>query len=1141
MRKIILAALSAFACFNCVSAQAATLLAESEDFLAPGMWTRGVRDGQGFISTESTGIASTVVKIPEDGIYYVWASSFDFEKVNPGIRSYKVLIDGAPLPKPAAKHGKDGWKWELLGSVQIKKGNVAISLEGVGTFPRSDALILTADSAYDPNVLCKTSDDRRKIKTANINLKIENKYLSEFSKLTPLKNVTNAQTVSVGNAILRLKFTQKEGAGGALYFERYAEAFDGAKWVKLPDFKDEYFFLNFSKSDPKYNGARYFSAWAKTYGGVTTIVDGKEIKSGSPSLYPYAAEKTQILRVKNVRKLSPTSVALECEGGLKAVLTLLKDAPAIKADVSYTASADGYYSIGFLNGAIAKPEEVTAVQLPTMFQMRNLMSAPKQVGDNMTSHPLALFEQSLGGVPYVNAVIADPKKFAKDEWAKKQNSQYGFSLAAPDGFVQTAIFYPILGGKNSLKKEGDEIKFAFYILNALTDWKGGLEIANTKVFTGGKIFRQAYETSFSDALGNIARFLKDEKYSAWDRTMKGRWNIEDKDLVTQASPLSEVSVAILTDDEDYYKNIALPTIEYTLSRAGSHFSKRNEKSPYSATPYAFSVPSSMWGIDYYLGLNKLIGGGNNWVDDFEKMNLKPTMFYRRPYWALLLGSYIAKPDAAVLEEAKAECDKWIKKAFHPASTAEADYEDFINVGSYPYWWYLTDMYEITGEAKYLKYAEAGAFNSLASLWNFPIPEGEQTINKGNMVYGVGCVWWLGDEKFRLGWDTREAANALSNGKLPIKGNATAFPQPEKQADSLKVSRLGLSIEQHSTYICGDEYMWNICMPSMAPEMLKVAQYTHRDILKKFSRHAIIGRYSNFLGYYVSDFTDLLQDSLYPYKGPDISSLYYHHAPCHFAQTLDYLMAQLEAASANKIKFPYVRQQGYVWFVDRIFGLPGNVYGDANCKPVLDMDAVRPDSPKVSTFMARSENFIYAFIFNDSDAAINVKVTLDSTSRGMKGAKLEEQASVLNADGKETGKAQILGANSFEISAQGLITLKIPAEKQAIVSSLPRMEGNTHIEVKNAAQKGGADFGDFHAFRIRGPFGKDSIYAFFTKGVDKNATLYLDLEEPFKQHFEKAKFPYEISVYPLNMQSKIKFKARIAEDGKAPIDLGEFEL
>ncbi|MFR6034269.1 MAG: hypothetical protein ACLUKN_14510 [Bacilli bacterium] len=37
--------------------------------------------------------------------------------------------------------------------------------------------------------------------------------------------------------------------------------------------------------------------------------------------------------------------------------------------------------------------------------------------------------------------------------------------------------------------------------------------------------------------------------------------------------------------------------------------------------------------------------------------------------------------------------------------------------------------------------------------------------------------------------------------------------------------------------------------------------------------------------------------------------YYHHAPCHFAQTADYLFTQIEVATSDNITFPYVRQQG----------------------------------------------------------------------------------------------------------------------------------------------------------------------------------------------------------------------------------------
>src|SRR5690606_20259201 len=191
-------------------------------------------------------------------------------------------------------------------------------------------------------------------------------------------------------------------------------------------------------------------------------------------------------------------------------------------------------------------------------------------------------------------------------------------------------------------------------------------------------------------------------------------------------------------------------------------------------------------------------------------------------------------------------------------------------------------------------AEKGAFQTIAGQWSHPFIPETITIHPGNEFRGNDHLWWRGTEKFRLGF--------------PRKPGDT----PEKRLPAWVVSNVGLSFEQPSTYYGGGtDFFQMIMMNNFAPHLLRVYEHTGRDIYKTYARNAIVGRWANYPGYYQRGYTDLMQDARYPYEGPDVTSTYYHHIPCHLLFTMDWLVTDAEVRSGGKIRFPYAKQQGYV--------------------------------------------------------------------------------------------------------------------------------------------------------------------------------------------------------------------------------------
>jgi len=85
----------------------------------------------------------------------------------------------------------------------------------------------------------------------------------------------------------------------------------------------------------------------------------------------------------------------------------------------------------------------------------------------------------------------------------------------------------------------------------------------------------------------------------------------------------------------------------------------------------------------------------------------------------------------------------------------------------------------------------------------------------------------------------------------------------------------------------------------------------------------------------------------------------------------------------------------------------------------------------------------------------------------------------------------------------------------------------HKVFKNIAE----GWGDLHVFRIRGPFGKDSVFAILTGGYcKKNALAELAILQPGAQKLSVSEYPFEFSVYPLDADKDIVLNVSIKEAG-----------
>src|SRR5690606_35190566 len=128
-----------------------------------------------------------------------------------------------------------------------------------------------------------------------------------------------------------------------------------------------------------------------------------------------------------------------------------------------------------------------------------------------------------------------------------------------------------------------------------------------------------------------------------------------------------------------------------------------------------------------------------------------------------------------------------------------------------------------------------------------------------------------------------------------------------------------------------------------------------ELLRDVARNAVVGRFTNYPGYYVRQHTVHHMKPDFPFTGPfDNTTIYYHHAPAQLGLVIDYLLAEHETRSGGRIAFPAAFEENFVWFRFRVYGhRPGRFYGDEDVWPWMPSGLVILDTHLVDWLAGRA--------------------------------------------------------------------------------------------------------------------------------------------------------------------------------------------
>ena len=1104
-----------------------TYFIEAEDFQFPAGWVFSKEEGTNVsgkgalfaaASKDSVPDALTVISLKTKGKFLVWTRSRDYADNKPGTRKYRLSVNEQDMNQESGTHLGEGYAWEKVGRIDLDAGENVLRLKNTSrNFVRCDAILLSTDEAFNPNkessALAAYAIKPTQVKETPAVLTI-----GEAASFTKREKLLG----SLSNDQLKLSFEEViDDQTGKRQIVATTAIFQDKGWATLKAQVEEHRIFLLSTKKAKIEFGAYFASWKDAARLIAFVVKGKTYKAMDQkgAKNPFLAGEISACHPSAVKQVSPEELRvtyLTDKGEeVKGTWKLKPGASHYELSLEYSAKEQGFY--GFVVSAFqdVSDQEVQNVQLPPMFNYKRLPTDPIMIPGAMTPQPLAIVEVGRNNRQLSFFVTGSLTDFPLD-WGKDHTSRIGFSLKNAFNKIQPVAFAPVLGLEDSKLQAGQSLKRTFNLGAVSENWNGALEYISNSIYQV-KDYRSQDSSSLTNAAFNMIDLIKNDNASGWNAQLKGFYDIEaDPKIaatVAQSAPLAVISATVMGRDEELYLSRALPTIEYTLSRSAFRWAKA-VGAPYNLKEASLVLDpykNVQFNTAYFDALHQLLDQKNPWLVQVGMPDQQPRKLsgysVNLPAWTQELAAYRLTKDQQWLDKAVLHAKEFVQKEVYGQKTEVLTTQPFYNTSFYPYWWDLMDLYEINKDKVFLDAAKYASFFTIAGIRSYPIVQNQkQRIHEGGRYEGNTNLWWKDGEKFRLGFPR-------------IDGDVT-----EKEVPQSLISPVGLGLEQPVTFFLPNKNVRHIFMSTWAPHLLRLSAESNKDIFEIYARNSIIGRFSNYPGYYATGYTDLTYQADYPYKGPDINSIYYHHISPHLAFTLDFLVTEAIQRSKGKISFPWGKQEGFVWFNNRIYGAgKGTVFGDSGVKLWLKKGLVHIDNPAINYITGISDDRFWLVLLNEAQQEQQFEIGLDL-----------DQVAVKGTGGKcykgTTAESIVLSGSKIKsvISGKGLTAYSFPLRQPVAEKVL--------LPVKNGMQEvniGGA-WGKLHAFRIRSPFGWDSIYAYLSTPPLTGAEAEMELNEDSATVVKRVGYPFEWSFSRIDPAKPASISLKLKRTGSTEL-------
>ncbi len=637
---------------------------------------------------------------------------------------------------------------------------------------------------------------------------------------------------------------------------------------------------------------------------------------------------------------------------LQATLSLPQGNAAPVLRYAFTPSREGYYSVGYVGAPGYALDDLDEIWQPLVWQEKRFPGKSIMTLAYRCTVPSALITRqgsSLG-------VVVDSREFPFDPLPTRKNSRFGVALRNREGLAQPMVFAPVLGGTESYMKAGTTFTFTLRPTAVKGDTTDAFETIARDLY-GFHDYRRNALCSLNTTLENMVAY----GMSHWSRFMEDQkgcnYSTDAPGAVKNVSSLNPLEMAVVTDNEDIFNRRAYPYIEYMLSRRKFLFTT-DEKQRNQSPSYTLEGPCAP-----VTELAVLYGIFNQATPVFKALaereyasrrgrNLDVEMPGKT--WGNALALYRVTGEQEYLDFALEGADDYIRRRVETPQTNFKDPDEGRCVfwtSFVPKFIPLVELYEVTGEQRYLDAAREGARRFAQFAWMCPaIPNEKILVNKG----GKAPLYWY----------------------LKGKGHKQMH-LPEEEAPAWRLSEIGLTPESSAT--CGGHRA--IFMANYAPWLIRIGHHSGDAFLREVGRSAVIGRYRNFPGYHINTArTTAYEKADYPlreHKELSVNSFHYNHIWPMMSMLVDYLLTETMARSDGAVNFPSQYIEGYGYMQNKYYGAaPGRFYQAEDAVLWMPKGLLEIDDIEVNYIAARGKNALYLALMNESAKTVRTKVSLN---------------------------------------------------------------------------------------------------------------------------------------------------------------------
>lgn len=734
----------------------------------------------------------------------------------------------------------------------------------------------------------------------------------------------------------------------------------------------------------------------------------------------------------------------------------------------FTPSRDGWFTVNYAGAPGYKEAELDEIWQPLAWLERK-MPGKGQLSLAFRCPIPTTFVQA-GGLTM--GVVAESGEFPFMPLPRRDNSRFAVGVRDADGLKKPMLFAPVLGVGESERRVGEAYEFGMRLYARPLVITEAFEDIGRRHF-GFRDFRHNALGSLNDTLFRTIDYGMSE-YALWNAELRGcGYSTDVPGAVKNVSSLHPLNLAMVTDDASLFDERARPIMEYLLSREKFLFDLNPEGKGQSPSRRLFGPCAP---LSELVALHRIAGHEHSAFEELARslfgkdrvLNLETVT--RGDRWQDALAMFRLTGDEAHLRAAMAGADAHITETL---SGTRRSYRGFFWTQFVADWIGLLELYEASGERRYLRAAHEGARRYEMFCWLSPaVPDETVTVNKGG----------LAPHYYYLIKRPRERA-------------------PEESVPAWRLSAIGLTPESSGT--CAGHR--GIFMAHHSTWFLRLAALTGDRFLHDLARHGVVGRSSNFPGYHINTARTTAYEKpdfpLKPHEEHSVNSFHYNHIFPFAVNLLDYLVTDAFQKSGGAIAFPSEFIEGYAYLRNRFHGhKPGTFYGHNDAVLWMPRDLLEDVNPELNWIAARGDGRLYLAFMNQSAEAQSLRLALNPRRVRWIGALKGRRVDLVG--GTATG------LDGIRVEGHGIAALVIEGVRPVLAfqDQLGGGEGwkKTLAEIQT---------GSGRALRLS--FGRERSWVYAWFGADerniRSVTLrYRDDRSEWRELTDEA-YPFEFSV------------------------------